>query len=421
MEFIKKIGNIGLILLSGIALGFILIVLTYLLPTNRIRENVEESIYTFYKEKAYYAVVDRYKGTQLDNYTDAIMISNAMYDGTENAINKAVQVYRYINNSGGNPAEQLVEYFTGKDINWNKTTYSRYWHGYLLILKPALLIFNYTDIRMINQIVQTLLIIWIIYLLIKRNLKEEILPFCTAVLSIIPGVIALSLQFSTTVYISLISLLLMLLFHEKLRNKYVYFFLIIGMITSFMDFLTCPILTLGMPMIQLIILNKNNWKKDIKDIIVLSIMWGIGYAGMWISKWIISSILLGENLIIEALNKILERTSDENVHGTFTKKDVLKSNLELIMTIPNILMFIANYIYISYKCIKGKRIWKKNAYLKLIPFIIIAVMPFVWYILASNHSFIHFWFTYRSLAVSIFAILSGSAVVLLNNEVEKEK
>lgn len=420
MKNIKKIMNLGLILIVGIILGFALIVLTYLLPTNRIKENVGESIYTFYKEKVYYAVVDKYQATQLDNYTDAIMLSNAIYDGSESAINKAVQVYRYVNNLGGNPAGQLVEFFGDKEIEWDTITYSRYWHGYLAFLKPALLVFNYSDIRMINQIVQTLLLVWIIYLLVKRNFKEEILPFMTAILSIIPGAIALSLQFSTTIYISLISVILILLFHEKLQNKYIYFFLILGMVTSFIDFLTCPILTLGIPMLQLVILNKNDWKKDIKDIIILSIMWGIGYAGMWIGKWIISSIVLQENLIDSALKMIAQRTADESAEGNFTKLDVLRRNLKMIITVPNILMFVLNFIYITYKAIKEK-IWKrKNQYLKIIPFCIIAMMPFAWYVFASNHSFMHYWFTYRSLAVTIFAILSGFTVVLLKNEMEKQ-
>lgn len=420
MRNIKKIINIGLILVLGIIVGFTLIVLTYLLPTNRIKENVEESIYTFYKEKEYYSIIDRYPNTQLDNYTDAIMISNAMYDGNENVIDKAMKVYRN-NTLEGGPAEQLVKYFCEKNIEWGTTTYSHYWHGYLVFLKPALLFINYPDIKAINQIIQTFLIVWICYLLVKRNYKEIIFPFLTAILSISPGIIALSMQFSTVMYITLIAIIVMLLFHEKLQKKYIYFFLILGMITSYADFLTCPILTLGMPMIVLVILNKNDWKKDIKDIIILSIIWGIGYLGMWASKWIISSILLREDLISNALSKILERTADKNIHGTFTKLDVLKRNLEMIITVPNVLMIIFNYIYITYKSIKAK-IWnKRKQYLKIIPFCIIAVMPFAWYILASNHSMIHYWFTYRSLAVAILAILSGFIAVLLNNEMEKEK
>lgn len=422
MNFIKKSINIALIVLLGIIAGFVLIVLTYLLPTNKIKENVEESIYTFYKEKVYYAVIDRYPGTQLDNYTDAIMLSNAMYDGNQGLIDKAINVYKYSNDLGGNPAEQLVEYFSAKkEIDWKATEYSRYWHGYLVLLKPALLIFNYSEIRMTNQIIQTLLIVLITYLLIKRNLKQHILPFIIAILSIMPSVIALSLQFSTTIYISLLAVAAILLFHEKLQNKYIYFFLILGMITSFLDFLTCPILTLGMPMMYFIILKQEDWKKDLKNIIILSIMWGIGYAGIWVGKWIISSILLQENFINSALSKISERTGDKTVHGNFTKLSVLELNLKMISTVPNVLIFTANIVYIVYKSIKEKIWQRKNQYLKIIPFLVISIMPFAWYVFAGNHSFMHYWFTYRSLAVTVCAVLSGLTFVLIKNNMEKQK
>ena len=35
----------------------------------------------------------------------------------------------------------------------------------------------------------------------------------------------------------------------------------------------------------------------------------------------------------------------------------------------------------------------------------IALLPWVWYFLAANHSYLHNWFTFRAQAVSIAAIL----------------
>ena len=32
-------------------------------------------------------------------------------------------------------------------------------------------------------------------------------------------------------------------------------------------------------------------------------------------------------------------------------------------------------------------------------------MPFVWYAVMLNHSFVHHWFTYRGLAASVFAVV----------------
>ena len=267
--------------------------------------------------------VEKYDGTKLDNHTDAIMLSNAMYDGNEDAIDKAINGYRYKNNSEGNPANQLIQFFVNPDMKWERITYARYWHGYLVFLKPALLFFEYSDIRMINKIAQTLLIIFIVYLSCKRNIQQYIFPFIVSLLVIVPSAISLSLHFSTNFYIALISIIILLLFYEKLKSKEIYIFLIIGMITSFLDFLTCPKLTLGMPLLFLLILKKNKWKEDIRDIIILSIMWGIGYIGMWAGKWLLTSIFLQENFFMSDIkNKIMERASNKTHIQTVSIIDV---------------------------------------------------------------------------------------------------
>ncbi len=36
----------------------------------------------------------------------------------------------------------------------------------------------------------------------------------------------------------------------------------------------------------------------------------------------------------------------------------------------------------------------------------ISIYPILWYIVLANHSYMHFWFTYRSLGVTVFAVLS---------------
>ena len=40
-----------------------------------------------------------------------------------------------------------------------------------------------------------------------------------------------------------------------------------------------------------------------------------------------------------------------------------------------------------------------------IPYIIIAICPLLWYFMATNHSHIHFWFTYRELSITIFSMI----------------
>ena len=48
---------------------------------------------------------------------------------------------------------------------------------------------------------------------------------------------------------------------------------------------------------------------------------------------------------------------------------------------------------------------RKNV-IDILPILVISIYPILWYIVLANHSYMHFWFTYRSLGVTVFAVLS---------------
>ena len=416
----KKLIRGLIILISGIIVAMLLMIFTYLLPTGRITKNVENSTYSFYKEGTYNRIIAECENTQLDNFTDAIMLSKAMYVGEENAIEKAVNVYSY-RTEKGSPAEQLIKYCNERDSqDWEKTSYFQYWHGYLIFLKPLLIFLKYYDIRMINGCLQMLLVVAIIYLMTKRKLEKFILPFCIALFVISPITTGMSMQFSSVLYIFLIAMIVMLLFHEKLKNKYGYFFLIIGMMTSFFDLLTYPVATFGIPIILFFILENKSLKEGIKDLIIYGLAWIVGYAGMWAGKWILSSILLKENMFIPAIEKMMERTGNETINGNFTRLTVLKLNTKMITNVPNILITVIYIIYLSIKAIIQRvKISFKNIK-NVLCFILIATIPIAWYIVAGQHSIIHYWFTYRSLIVTAFAGLVFITILLSKKEIREE-
>ena len=65
--------------------------------------------------------------------------------------------------------------------------------------------------------------------------------------------------------------------------------------------------------------------------------------------------------------------------------------------------------------------FKKKIKISLNSFVvcsIIGAMPFVWYAVLGNHSWIHFWFAYRELAIFINALLM-LAVGLIQNSTER--
>ena len=395
----KKIISILIILVTGIILGGILLILVYKLPIIKIENNVKKSIDIFNFEGTY-PYTNKYENSKLDNFTDIIMLQNASYNGNESIISKAMHNYRF--KTSKNPLISLNDQVNNR--NGFKKEYGRYWHGYLLILKPLLLFFNYHNIRIINKILESLLIMTIIYVMAKKNLNSYILPYIISIIMINPLAIYKSLQFSTIFYIFNFSMLLILFYNDKLKNKYPYYFLIFGMITSYFDFLTYPSVTLGVPLVLYCILNeKKKLLLDLKNIFINCITWIIGYIGMWLGKFILASILLKENFFNNALNAFFERTSNQANNIIINTSMVIEKNISNLIPINILLIFfILTFIYNLYKYHKKINI---KIFINIIPYLFICTIPFIWYSLTNNHSYIHNFFTYRTLITSIFSIL----------------
>lgn len=101
-----------------------------------------------------------------------------------------------------------------------------------------LLLGDYSDILILNTIVQFLLVIMIIISLQKMGKGYAVLPFCITLASMMPIAIALCMQLCTVYYVMLFGILMLIRKYEKsAHSDMCYVFLVIGMATSYVDFL----------------------------------------------------------------------------------------------------------------------------------------------------------------------------------------
>ena len=108
-----------------------------------------------------------------------------------------------------------------------------------------------------------------------------------------------SLQFLPNTLITLIASIVIAYNYKKENfNKYIsYLFLIIGTLTGYFDLLTYPLITFGIPFLFYIyMLGKDDKKVSIKNIILIGFSWLLGYIGMFIFKFAVSSIVLLKNV-----------------------------------------------------------------------------------------------------------------------------
>lgn len=405
MNHIKTIFRFLFFLIGSVLLGTALLCLVFLLPTDVIFLHAKEAVRAFSIEKSY-PLIDGTEATQLDNWTDALMLSNASFRNENSGLlEQAMDIYRPGYESK-NPTEDMISYSLGRDPLYI-ASYSRYWHGYLVILKPVLAVIGYLEIRGINKILQPLLILVIAVVLWRRHSPHLLLPLTAAYLFLRPEALAFSMQFSTVFYISMLAVLSIALFYDWLsvENRLPYFFLLVGVLTNYIDFLTYPIASLGIPMgAWLCLTKKHNCLTQVKQIVICSVSWAFGYFGMWIGKWIIGSILLKRNIIADALINAQIRSSADIGTGMVSRSMVVLQNVRTgtaghLWLVPVVLTIV---LAVGFWQMKGQ--WKKIA-LHMIPFLLVAMMPVVWYSVIRNHSFLHHWFTYRALAVSVFTVI----------------
>lgn len=418
----KYLSSFIVFIAIGIITGVALLVFVYLLPVTPMKEHVFESVSIFEEEGRLPQLIpgEKYTSTCLDNYTDAIMLNSAIFEGEGSAVKQAMKVYRKEYEETADTCESLIAYANGTE-GYYIEPYARYWHGYLVYLKPLLLFMNYGQIRMFNLAVQILLAIGILLGMLRQKLHCYVLPFAVSALLLIPAAIPLSLQYASLGYVILISMLFLLwkfpALEEKGRTGFL--FCAVGMASSYVDLLTYPPVTLGFLLVLYLALRKEEWMEQLRTSIVCMLLWGMGYAGMWAGKWLVGSILLQENIIADAANSIGIRTSSHDFAVDFTYGEVLYKNFAFLNnTVGKSLLGIMALGLIITVFYQIKRSYGRVDFCRIIPYLLIGSIPFVWYYVLRNHVFIHARFTFRIAVITILALQCGLVNLRKKKEME---
>ncbi len=403
----KVIRYSALALFLSIFFGFFGLVFSYLIPARTMLDECAESVPVFSEETTYPR--ETYSERQLDNWTDCIMLQEAAYPGEEDVFDKAVNA-RYERVRGLNPCESFVEIHSGSPEEVYAFEYARYWHGYLLFLRPLLAKLNYAQIRTVNQCIQFALLLAVLYLLAGRC-RRCLAPFLVMVLFLAPTAIGNSLQFSGVYYIALLASLYLLADPRGGldRGNVWRLFLLSGIATAYFDYLTAPTLSLTIPLCLLCarLSGTGTWKENLRLLLRCALLWLVGYAGMWAGKWLISLIFDGRAFLDGLLYQIRLRSSSTD----FTKEKI--SRLSVLGENWRQLFIDGYLVYLTAACavlaviltlrrrreLSGRS--AADALLFLIPFLI----PSLWILFLSNHASVHYWFTYRTLAPCVFSLL----------------
>ncbi len=362
-----------------------------------IRANTIESLDILRKEGDYYRYPIGGPMLQKDSFTDAIMIGCAYSkDPTKSEIDNTFSSPTVLADTTLSQSESLYrtvsssETLKVEDVDF----YTRYWHGYLVTLRPLLLFVSLKGIRIINYIILYGLALISMWLIWRKLGKFCTVAFLCALLATAFPLVPDTMQFVTAYMIALIACVYTLCVPSGMlsTSRYGLFMFTIGGLTSYFDFLTTPVLTFGLPLtIALLLRNK---LPDWKFIILCGFMWCLGYVGIWASKWILAGIFTSVDIIEQTKETLITRTkvivTSGNLKGT---------HIVLVVTIVLFAIFFIGSI--CYGIRKGRLPLVK----RYSGFAFIGLVPFIWVLAFQGHCFFHFWFVWRSFAVSVFALM----------------
>ncbi len=400
MQMKKNIWKTMGIFIAAVTGGVGLLVLAFMIPTNE--KNKEISL-TIMEEEGWYPaipVVNRSLDTHfhsylpgvLDNSTDSIMVGTAVNVSEKNVLRAAM------------------------DMNG----YSRYWHGYISVLRPLLAVFDYWEIRVINAMGQFLLEVLILLFIFQKMGMKYFLLELTSYCFLMPLAIPFSLQCSWVFYVTKGFLLyLVSRKQEQLPDgiKLYWIYMIVGMLTSYFDLLTYPLYTWGIPTVWWILLQAKPHKQSVyvKKVIYTGIWWVSGYAGMWAMKWCLGSVVLGRNVFEDALGSVRSRSNVDNGLALFERLESLYINWRHYSYKIYIILLVMWLLFLFGRSMRnGMLHHEKNKSLLLV-----ATSAGVWYFVVSQHTKIHHFFTHRIWGISILAICS--LLLLSTEEVKMQK
>lgn len=427
-NIIKTLWRGIIIVIISVIIGGILMVGTYHLPTQLMFSNVKKSIPLYTQEGLYPNWTGRKDSALLDNFTDAIMLARVIYPVSKSKMKDAMLNPGY-NYKNCNPVQSLIEQLN-ETKNFMMGNYPRYWHGYLVVLKPLTMFFDIANIRLLNMLLQMIIVAYLTSVLGSTYGKGYGLSLFLSYLLLNPVSLSMSFQYSSVFYVtSLVSVFLLNKIKICMReSNALYLFLISGILTAFFDLLTYPLASLGIPLvIFLIALNHNHKLKKLKTavkcVIIPSVFWGIGYAGMYIGKWLLAWHLTGYNVVADALSQLTYRMSHHtNVHEgnkIFGPIKTILNNFQVVFHEPIVIVLVIALLVSLWKLYKMTSSTKIHNYCNLrYSLSIVMLYPLFWYSVFCNHSFNHTWFTYRALSVFIFAF--GSIVTTFIMEYQKK-
>lgn len=423
----------GFLVWLGVLGGlWIFLIATAMIPNELIKNNLLKSTYIIAGEELF----EYYEGNKLsgivDNYADSIWLNVAWYMGKDNPVLASIDT-KYYDGEKKEEAEGLFLAITEEGRLAN-TDYTRYWHGTAGIIRILHLVTHVNGIRMLGFLI-TLFFAAIVMLFLIHDGKDLVAAsFLVSMCLVKIWNIRFCMEYQPAFVIGFFMCILYLLF-EKKGDEYLTLLSVAGGTSiAFFDFLTTETITILMPLILIVAVRcidnrMSNLKKSIGFIFAQGIAWACAYGMTFFAKWLLATVITGENKFNLALSWAGERIAGDNA-GTGNLSPILQkavapfanfsvlfgankrlSGIHITIGIVLIILFVViTILFLKY----GKK-ENKDATIILA---FLGNLILIRFLVLNNHSYLHAFFTYRALMSFFMAIF---CVLIINtNRIRKK-
>lgn len=381
----------------GVAVMYLLLVVACLIPNGWIDGNVRQGLQTNRAED-----VGRWKeffaygqSDKLDLGTDFLILNTLYTDPGQSLFQQAVE-------GGGE---------------------TRYWQGYKVWLRPASVLFTYTDLRTLMMYILAALVLLCLVRCQTRFGAGTAAAFGAALTLGHILVVPWLFQYFEVFWIALAAVAWLLRHYraeQGAAGKLACLFLVIGMATQYFDFLTAPVLTLCLPLAIILLADMRS------DALTVAgrwahffwpcAAWAFGWLFGWAAKWPLSTWLLGRDVTGDALQRAVYRSAA----GTAERRPGILRSLarNIFCFLPmnqlhahggDVLLaalaaaYAALILWLLYKLYRRRP--DRARVLAALPALACAAVPYLWFVVLAGHTDEHYIFTYRSQIAAAFILI----------------
>jgi len=395
---------------ATVFLAVVLLAAAAFLPQTAIRNHAADSIGTLERHIADPTLFDHSIASTLPVSSELLILRTSLSTDTRYLGSILTNpVYEYDDLEGWSGSVETfarLSYDMPTDSVW---FYARYWMGFRVIMRLALTFFTYAQIKRYMSFLFLGLFAAVICSVSKHANSRIAFLFALSIILVRPHVMATSMQLTCCFFIAFTAMLLIPWIHRHQKWEGL-FFMEVGMLTMYFDFYTVPLVTLGFPLLYLCVLKQEasvpfSWKQLFRNMAV----WFVGYGFMWIAKLSLTSLLTSVNALQQGLQSLFSRVGiqkDTELEKFYSVKAAFDGIREALFSDEAgmaVYLLCAGIIFVTVlvKVFMGRVTLAKVR--DAVPYLFLAVIPLLWFVITKQPIAIHSYFQYRTIALTHWA------------------